>query len=213
MLADLAACAGFEGKAMSDRKIVIRQKTLLLVCSMLAALWYVSFLWAGRPVKLVGAPKVAFYGISYDQFNYQLHQRTAFFEDVALASDVTLVVVLDWDQLDEIDGLRDLCGDACSDDSEQVLVRINKLRNLFSYQKFVFLRVGEISQHNYPSEGEFVIPDDVSACLFDGLVKEIQQVKFLNPYEGCLSEAFVQHGSKGTEEISWSSGWGYGIGF
>ncbi|PCJ07472.1 MAG: hypothetical protein COB16_11300 [Rhodobacteraceae bacterium] len=197
---------------MSDRKIVIRQKTFLLACSLLATLWYVSFFWDGRPVKLIGAPKVSYIGIGYDKFNYELHQRTAFFESLAMEADATVVVVMNWDQLDDFEGLRELCGDDCSDDSGAVLVRENKLANLFSYQKFVFVRIGEFATPDSLVEGNVDIPDEFILCLLDGLAKEIEQVKYLNLTDGCFAESFVEYGDESASSRISTSSWSYYIG-
>lgn len=177
---------------MTKRIFGIPQKKFLLGCSVLAALWYGSFLWAGRPVKMLGAPNVFYFGVDREQTLAQLHKRTAFFnfEGPIYEADVQVFVVLNWDQLEAIDGLREFCGKLCGPDSDAVLVRKNILHNLVAYQKLVFVRIGDIVEQEAGKDGHFSYPGSVAPCLWEGLAKEIEQARFLRVTEGCFGASF-----------------------
>ncbi|MEX0304822.1 MAG: hypothetical protein AB3N24_20585 [Leisingera sp.] len=173
---------------MTKRISGIPQRKILLGCSVLAALWYGSFLWGGRPVKLLGAPDVFYFGVDREQTLAQLHNRTAFHNSSGpiYEADVQVFVVMNWDQLEAVDGLREFCGEPCSPNSDAVLVRKNILQNLIAYQKLVFVRIGDMVEQEAGNDGHFTYPGSIAACLWDGLAKEIEQARFLSVTEGCF---------------------------
>ncbi|OBY26251.1 hypothetical protein [Leisingera sp. JC1] len=200
---------------MTKRIFGIPQKKLVLGCTIFAVLWYGSFLWAGRPVKLLGAPEAVYGGVDPEQAGIQLHRRTAFYEGELGQAAVQLFVVLNWSQLEKIEGPRELCGEPCSDDSEAVLVRKNVFRNLFGYQKLLFVRIGDIVEYDPADEESFIYPGNFAPCLWDGLAMEIERSRALSVTEGCFGATLrgksAVHGSRETYQVV--ENWSFQVGF
>ncbi|MCP5074720.1 MAG: hypothetical protein GY947_15705 [Rhodobacteraceae bacterium] len=176
--------------AFSWAEIIIMIKWLkrfLAGALLISVIWHLSFFIGYRPTRLVGKPYVASF-INASEFIQPRLEASApgkYGETELGDSDVVIVAVLNWSDLNKFENLAKICGPKCNYDAKTNIAVRRFHYNLFGFQKYFFVNIRPFFTHIDFENGQVEYSDSDMDCLIEALAFEIKSVGSVQTFRQC----------------------------